>query len=829
MTPSRQTICLNMIVKDEAPVIRRCLDSVRPLIDHWVIVDTGSVDGTQEIIRDYLKDIPGELYERPWVDFAHNRSEAFLLAKHCGDYVFTIDADEIALFDPGFTMPDLTCDSYNVQVRYGGCTYVRKQLVRNALPWSYQGVVHEYITCPGQHTEDFLPGVTTVPRHDGARARDPQTYRRDALALERALLSEPANARHVFYLAQSYRDAGDLELALRNYRKRVELGGWREEVWYSLYQIASLQERMEKPWPEVMEAYLTAHQFMPDRAGPLFRIAMHYQSRAAYHASYVFLSRAGALPMPSGYRLFLEPALYEYQIAVEHAVAAHYAGELETAVRVNNEILAGGKLPAQGVEQVIRNRRFSVDALTPKPAVRVEPGPLRVVVVFNDPGAAFDDCVDMLLRQDCKEWQAVFIDNGSSADHAARLPLDDPRVSFVRYETPRTMAECVADHLRDNGDPDLVVFALSQSDRLAATDTLTQVRVAFTDPGCWLAYGQNRASDGKLGSAAPASNDADFRARGAELAGRSPLVVRARAAATPWETAGFNHTRFLDAVWTVAETPVPRPAPATIAAVSTVLPMISCLMVTLDRLSLAKRAIQSYADQTYPNRELVIVTDGTPRYRQALERYVASAGIEGVRIIVPSQSGLPLGLLRNRSLAEARGEIACQWDDDDCSHPNRLQVQAGDMLRRNARASFMTDHLQLLTDQRVLCWIDWTLGGVEGPSQLAPGTLMMYRDPRFQYPETGPMARQGEDSVLLARIYETVPVASLGGAGHLYLYQFHGRNTFSREHHYHLSNFRTPAAHVRERAETLREAIAYYGVAKPVVVVGKEGPVFAVS
>ncbi|MGW8788902.1 glycosyltransferase, partial [Heyndrickxia sporothermodurans] len=49
MSVARKTICLSMIVKNEASVIRRCLDSVRPLIDTWVIIDTGSTDGTQDI------------------------------------------------------------------------------------------------------------------------------------------------------------------------------------------------------------------------------------------------------------------------------------------------------------------------------------------------------------------------------------------------------------------------------------------------------------------------------------------------------------------------------------------------------------------------------------------------------------------------------------------------------------------------------------------------------------------------------------------------------------------------------------------------------------
>jgi len=70
-----QTICLNMIVKNEARVIRRCLDTVRPFIDRWVIVDTGSTDGTQALIREVLQGVPGELHERRWKDFAHNRNE----------------------------------------------------------------------------------------------------------------------------------------------------------------------------------------------------------------------------------------------------------------------------------------------------------------------------------------------------------------------------------------------------------------------------------------------------------------------------------------------------------------------------------------------------------------------------------------------------------------------------------------------------------------------------------------------------------------------------------------------------------------------------------
>ena len=111
----RQKICLCMIVKDEAPVIVRCLESVRPIIDYWIIVDTGSTDGTQDLIEKYFHDVPGELHQRPWVDFAHNRSEALVLARKHGDYSLIIDADDALEFAPGFKMPYLNADSYTVE------------------------------------------------------------------------------------------------------------------------------------------------------------------------------------------------------------------------------------------------------------------------------------------------------------------------------------------------------------------------------------------------------------------------------------------------------------------------------------------------------------------------------------------------------------------------------------------------------------------------------------------------------------------------------------------------------------------------------------------
>ena len=367
MNDAGQTICLCMIVKNESPVITRCLRSVLPLLDAWLVVDTGSTDGTQQMVRDTLGHLPGELIQRPWVHFAHNRSESLDYARGRADYVLVIDADEVLELPPDFRLPLLTTDAYDFEMLSGPVTYYKTQLVRDALGWRYQGVVHEHIVTSAETepTRERLPGVRTIRLPDGARARDPLTYRKDALLLEEALLHEPENTRHMFYLAQSYADARELELAVDRYTRRVAMGGWAEEVWCSLYQIARLKEMQGLDWPVVMAAYLAAFNFRPDRAESLYRVGMHYQVQQQYPLAYLFLAHAMQIPFPAKDVLFVEKEIYDYFLPLEFGVACFYVGRHHEAIAAADELLASPGLSADQVRQITHNRQFSLDALKP--------------------------------------------------------------------------------------------------------------------------------------------------------------------------------------------------------------------------------------------------------------------------------------------------------------------------------------------------------------------------------------------------------------------------------------------------------------------------------
>ncbi len=347
-----------MIVKDEAHVIERCLESVRPLISAWCVVDTGSNDGTQDKVQQLLGDLPGQLHQRPWFDFAHNRSESLKLAAPLADYSLVIDADDRLIVPEGFVMPTLTHDAYSLLVHDNNSRYDRLHLVRSNRNWRYEGVLHEFITCEGSYSRSQLKDVVYQRIGGGARSLDPRKFLRDAEVLQRALKTEPENARYVFYLAQSWRDAGRPELAIACYQKRAVMGGWDEEVWYSKYQIARLLEQVKAKDEAIIAAYLTAYDYRPTRAEALTRLAAFLRTRQRWPSAFLYAQAARTIAHPND-RLFIEQSVYDWQANDEFSIAAYWVGAYEQSATACRELLTGNVLPDDQFGRVGKNLAFA--------------------------------------------------------------------------------------------------------------------------------------------------------------------------------------------------------------------------------------------------------------------------------------------------------------------------------------------------------------------------------------------------------------------------------------------------------------------------------------
>ncbi|MBX9922665.1 MAG: glycosyltransferase [Rhabdochlamydiaceae bacterium] len=360
---SKKTICLNMIVKNESPVIQRCLASVKPFIDYWVIVDTGSTDDTKKIIQDFMKDVPGVLHERPWVNFGHNRDEALKLAKGKGDYVLFIDADEMLTYS---SLPDksgLTLDAYVAAIITSSTfTSQRTFLINNHLNWAWKGVLHEQLQLDRDMVFEVLSGVEIrADTSDGNRAQDPQKYLKDAAVLEKALIEEPNNANYVYYLAQSYYNAGECEKSLQNYLKRAEMEGWDQHTFWAMRMAAGLLEILQKPTEQIIAAYCRAYQFRPSRAEPLYYLAKHLNSKGKHTLSYALLKQLSPVSISTD-AVYVEPLVYSCGISFELAVAALGLGKQDEAKDLFHQILNNENIP-DSIQETVRFKLSQVDQM----------------------------------------------------------------------------------------------------------------------------------------------------------------------------------------------------------------------------------------------------------------------------------------------------------------------------------------------------------------------------------------------------------------------------------------------------------------------------------
>jgi glycosyltransferase involved in cell wall biosynthesis len=357
----KKTVCLNMIVRNEAPVIERCLSKVKDLVDYWVIVDTGSNDGTQKIVQKAMKGVPGELHEQKWVNFGHNRNEALKLAKGKADYVLFIDADEI--LEGTFSKVGLTADAYLIHVRTSSeplMTFQRGFMIKNSLDWSWLGVIHEKLDCPTKNLRfETVPNImiSAEPR-DGHRSTDPKKHLKDAQVLEQGLIDEPDNADYVYYLAQSYYNAGEYELAMKNYERRAHMSGWEEQTFWSQYYTALLQEHLKMDPQIFIKNYCDAFLMRPTRAEPMCRLAQYYYSQKNYLLGYLTSKICADYAVPNDI-IYIEHWMYSWGTLAVFANCALELGKYEEAAEAYAKLVARPNVPAHVLEQAKSTLRWA--------------------------------------------------------------------------------------------------------------------------------------------------------------------------------------------------------------------------------------------------------------------------------------------------------------------------------------------------------------------------------------------------------------------------------------------------------------------------------------
>lgn len=439
---NKREVCLVMIVKDESNVIRRCLSAIKPYIDRWYIMDTGSTDDTIDIVKSTMEGIPGDIFEEEFKGFSYNRNKILDIARSKvseEDYLFMIDADDTFISGGNFSWPNLELDGYGICHRMGGVSWYRPTLLKSSSKWVYYGVIHEYIQCSGNYTMAKIDGPVIMCGNDGARrsSEGASKYNRDAAILEKELDKDPLNKRNTFYLAQSYRDAGRIKDSIDTYEKRSKMGGYDEEVWYSLYQIAELKYRFKYNFDEVKQSYLNAFINRPSRSEPLHGLAFMHRREDRLHEAFVYASAAIGIERPPSDLLFVDESIYSWRALDEYCVSACLIGLLEQARWSALNLLSNKSVQGKSRRRIEENFTFSCKPISP--IINKERPEITVVISSLDPDEGqLKESIQSIIDQSYSNWRLFVVSDGSGVelnrDDIVNLPGANGRISVINLK-----------------------------------------------------------------------------------------------------------------------------------------------------------------------------------------------------------------------------------------------------------------------------------------------------------------------------------------------------------------------------------------------------------
>jgi len=361
------TLCLNMIVKNERKIITRMIESVLPIIDYYCICDTGSTDDTIELIETFFRkhSIPGKIVKEPFKNFEYNRNYSLQCCNNLTDYVLLMDADmvlKVGTFDKGMLS---TADSFHILQGTDDFYYQNTRIVKNNGLYNYKGVTHEYInTPPNNINKSILKNQLFIQDYgDGGSKSD--KFLRDIKLLTNGIIDEPNNERYHFYLANTYHDSGDYKNAIEIYKKRIKFGGWNQEVWYSYYRIGLCYKQMQNI-PEYINALLDAYNYLPDRLEALHDLISHYRYLGKNKVSKLFYDSAKQILNKNNNiddYLFLSNDVYKYKLYYEYTIIAGY----NNIKNINDEVITilNNTSDSHIYNNLFSNMKFYKDVLIP--------------------------------------------------------------------------------------------------------------------------------------------------------------------------------------------------------------------------------------------------------------------------------------------------------------------------------------------------------------------------------------------------------------------------------------------------------------------------------
>jgi glycosyltransferase involved in cell wall biosynthesis/tetratricopeptide (TPR) repeat protein len=344
-------IHLCIMVKNGGEMFEKVLTENLPIIDRWTILDTGSTDGTQDVVRRVLAGKKGQLFEEPFLNFRDSRNRCLDLASTACKFTLMLDDTYAVRGDLrsflNTVRSDQVANSFSLLILSDDMEYYSNRILKAADKLRYIYTIHEVI-----QQKDNVPVVIPKEaatifdyRADYMEKRTMDRKRYDLDRLFDMLKEDPTNPRHLYYLGQTYNLLEDWTNAAKYFELRAtsELEGFKQEAVDSYFELARLYNfKLGKPWDLCEETYKKAFDLDPSRPESLYFIGVHYLLEGQNAIAFDYFKRGFLLGYPVHAQFSLKPTLSYYFLPKFLAPLCYEFKDYRLGLQVTQRFLTKG-------------------------------------------------------------------------------------------------------------------------------------------------------------------------------------------------------------------------------------------------------------------------------------------------------------------------------------------------------------------------------------------------------------------------------------------------------------------------------------------------------
>lgn len=358
-----QTISLCMIVKNEEEVLEGCLNSVNPICDEIIIVDTGSTDRTKEIAAKFTD----KIFDFKWIDdFSAARNFSF--SKASMDYILWLDADDILKEKDLLEFKKLkkglheaidgVAMKYDIDFDEDGeptFSYRRNRLVKRSKQFKWIGPVHEYLEVSGS----IIPADIAITHRKSEKKLQVNSSDRNLNIYEKRLKNgEEFTPRDLYYYANELKDHGQHQKATIYYQEFLSTKkGWVEDEIRACMNMAECYKQLGD-FEKEMKALTSSMNYDIPRPEVSCRLGDIYKNMNQYKKAVIWYRLAIEVEIVNDFG-FTQKAYSTWYPHLQLCVVYWQLGEIEKSIEHNN--LAKKFKPND--PQVLYNEKFFNDYL----------------------------------------------------------------------------------------------------------------------------------------------------------------------------------------------------------------------------------------------------------------------------------------------------------------------------------------------------------------------------------------------------------------------------------------------------------------------------------